>query len=153
MRIKNLNKWLLFVIISFFILIAILFSSLYYNIKNPHNVSTLIFSSNQNLIRITLAPDDMWRIPIKEKEISPALKKAVLAYEDKHFYFHFGVNPVSVIRALAANIQAGKVVQGASTITMQVARLSNPKPRTIKNKLIEIFRAWQLELKYSKNEI
>ena len=90
-------------------------------------LESVIDTGQHDTSELTLAPDEMWRIPIQEEEISPALKKAVLAYEDKHFYFHFGVNPISVIRALAANIKAGEVVQGASTITMQVARLSNPK--------------------------
>ncbi len=115
--------------------------------------SLIILDKDNNILRVTLAPDEMWRIPIKSKDISPALKKAVLAYEDRHFYYHFGVNPFSILRSLIANSKAGKIVQGGSTITMQVARLMEPKPRTVKNKLVEIFRAFQLELRYSKKEI
>ena len=115
--------------------------------------STVIVDKNGKILRITLAADQMWRIPIKAEDISPALKMAVLTYEDRHFYYHCGINPISIVRALFANIRAGKIVQGGSTITMQIARMMEPKPRTIKNKLIEMFRAVQLELRYTKDEI
>lgn len=115
--------------------------------------STLIFSKDQQLLRITLAPDDMFRIPIQADEISPTLKKAVLAYEDHYFYWHPGINFYALGRALIANIKAGEIVQGGSTITMQLARMMNPKPRTVKNKLFEMVRAMQLELHHSKQEI
>ena len=115
--------------------------------------SIVFLDQQENILKVDLAPDDMWRLPIKTSDISPQLKKAVLAYEDRHFYWHFGVNPLSIVRALVADIKAGEIVQGGSTITMQVARLIEPKPRTFPNKLIEIFRALQLELHYSKDEI
>jgi penicillin-binding protein 1C len=76
-----------------------------------------------------------------------------LAYEDRLFRYHPGVNPYSLGRALVANIRARRIRQGGSTITMQVARLMEPKARTIPNKLAEIFRALQLEITYSKAEI
>ena len=95
----------------------------------------------------------MWCIRVNGNEISPALKTAVLAYEDRWFYRHPGINPKAIIRAAIANWQAKKIVQGGSTITMQVARLMEPKERTIFGKVIEIFRALQLELHYSKDEI
>jgi penicillin-binding protein 1C len=115
--------------------------------------STIILDKDNKIRRVTLAPDEMWRIPIKSEEISLSLKKVVVAYEDRHFYYHLGINPISIFRSLIANSKAGKIVQGGSTITMQIARLMEPKPRTVKNKIIEIFRALQLELRYSKKEI
>ena len=63
------------------------------------------------------------------------------------------VNPVSIVRALYKNLTSGEKISGASTITMQVARLLEPKDRTYWNKIIEVFRAFQLELRYSKEEI
>jgi len=87
------------------------------------------------------------------KEISPKLKEAILFKEDKYFYYHFGVNPVAIARAAFNNVFHLKRTSGASTITMQVARLLDPKDRTYLNKLTEVFRAMQLELKYSKAEI
>ena len=81
------------------------------------------------------------------------LHQAILTSEDRWFYYHFGVNPVSIVTALYDNITAGKVVRGGSTITMQLARLMEPKARNVPNKLWEMFRALQLELAYSKSEI
>ena len=85
--------------------------------------------------------------------ISPLLHEAMLTAEDRWFYYHCGINPVSIVTALYDNIKAGEVVRGGSTITMQLARLMEPKARNIPNKLIEMFRALQLELTYSKSEI
>jgi len=115
--------------------------------------STVVLDRNGELLRAFLAPDQMWRIRVASEEISPTLKKAVIAYEDQYFYWHFGINPIAVVRAAFANLQARQVVQGGSTITMQVARLMQPKKRTLGNKLIETFRALQLEWRYSKEEI
>ncbi len=115
--------------------------------------STVVFDRNGMILRVSLAPDDMFRMPVQLDGIADALKDAVLAYEDRHFYRHFGINPISVIRAAVVDIKAGGFVQGASTITMQVARMIEPKERTICSKLIEVFRAIQLELRYSKDEI
>ncbi len=84
---------------------------------------------------------------------SPLLHQAMLTAEDRWFYYHCGINLVSIVTALYDNIKAGTVVRGGSTITMQLARLMEPKARNIPNKLIEMFRALQLELTYSKSEI
>ena len=81
------------------------------------------------------------------------LHQAILTSEDRWFYYHWGVNPISIATALYDNLTAGKVVRGGSTITMQLARLMEPKARTVPNKLCEMFRALQLELAYSKSEI
>ena len=81
------------------------------------------------------------------------LHQAILTSEDKWFYYHYGINPVSIATAFYDNLKAGEVVRGGSTITMQLARLMEPKARTIPNKLIEMFRALQLEHTYSKSEI
>jgi len=115
--------------------------------------STIVRDRNGELLRAFLAPDQMWRIRVNAEEIAPALKTTVIAYEDKYFYWHVGINPVAVARAAIANLQARRVVQGGSTITMQVARLMEPKERTLANKLVEAFRALQLEWRYSKDEI
>lgn len=119
---------------------------------NPPS-STLVLDKDGNLLRAFLAPDDMWRLRVTDDEISPLLKQAVLTYEDRYFRYHPGVNPVAVARATIANVRAGKVVQGGSTITMQVARLIEPKRRTFLSKIVETFRALQLETHYSKDEI
>ena len=84
---------------------------------------------------------------------SHLLHQAILTSEDRWFYYHYGINPVSIVTALYDNLKAGEVVRGGSTITMQLARLMEPKARNIPNKFIEMFRALQLEHAYSKSEI
>ncbi len=84
---------------------------------------------------------------------SHLLHQAILTSEDRWFYYHYGINPVSIATAFYDNLKAGEVVRGGSTITMQLARLMEPKARSIPNKLIEMFRALQLEHAYSKSEI
>jgi penicillin-binding protein 1C len=86
-------------------------------------------------------------------EISPLLRKTIISKEDKYFYSHPGVNAVALLRAFAKNIFRMKTTSGASTITMQVARALEHRKRNVGSKVIEMFRACQLELKYSKNEI
>ncbi len=115
--------------------------------------SAVVLDNQGALLRGFLAPDQMWRVKLQYEEVSPQLREAVVCYEDRHFRSHPGVNPVALMRAAWANLKAGKVVQGGSTITMQVARLIEPKPRTLVNKLVEMFRALQLEAHYSKDEI
>ena len=116
--------------------------------------STVVLDRHGEWLRAFAASDDSWRIPEPSlAEISPKLRTAVLTYEDRWFYHHFGINPISIAKALVTNIKAGRVVRGGSTITMQVARMMEPKPRTIRNKIIEMFRALQIEAHYSKDEI
>jgi penicillin-binding protein 1C len=115
--------------------------------------STIVLDRNGELLRVFLSKDEMWQIPVSSEKISPRLKLAVTGYEDQYFRWHFGINPIALIRAAIINLKSGRIKQGGSTITMQVARMMEPKERTIPNKLIEMFRALQLELRYSKDEI
>jgi len=143
---------------SFFLIPIIVLLLLIWSVPFPKEKltpapSTVVLDRNGKMLRVFLSKDEMWQIPVSANKISPTLKKAVIGYEDKYFNWHFGINPIAIIRAAIANIKAGKIVQGGSTITMQVARMMEPKQRTIPNKLIEIFRAFQLELRYSKDEI
>lgn len=116
--------------------------------------STVVLDRHGEWLRAFTASDGSWRIPEPSlAEISPKLRTAVLTYEDRWFYHHFGINPFSIAQALVTNIKARRVVRGGSTITMQVARMMEPKSRTIRNKIIEMFRALQLEVRYSKVEI
>ncbi len=115
--------------------------------------STVITDNRNEIINAFLTPDDKWRMKTELNEISSLLKKTIIAKEDRYFYRHPGINPVSLVRAVFKNVTRMKRTSGASTITMQVARLLEPRKRTVGNKLIEMFRALQLEWKYSKNEI
>jgi len=137
--------------LSFILLFSIL--SLLFPLPDRIGYSTVILDDQGEVIHAFLTPDQQWRMKISISEISPLLKKTILAKEDKYFYMHPGVNPVAMFKSLFDNLLHGKIRSGASTITMQVARALEPKPRTYWNKLREIFRAEQLELKYKKDEI
>ncbi len=115
--------------------------------------STVHLASNDELLRITLSPSQKYRVKLKLNEMSEYLKNGFLLYEDRFFFKHYGINPVSLSRALITNIRNKKVVLGASTITMQIAKMMEPRPRTLRSKIIEIFRTIQLERKYSKKEL
>src|ERR1700744_4708305 len=115
--------------------------------------STLITDDKGEVIHAFLTNDQQWRMKTELAEISPLLRKTIIAKEDKYFYYHPGINPLAMIRALGRNILHMRRTSGASTITMQVARSLEPKRRTYWNKIVEVFRAFQLEWKYSKDQI
>ncbi len=115
--------------------------------------STIVTDDKGEVIHAYLTTDQQWRMKTELNEISPLLRKTIIEKEDKYFYYHPGVNAIAVGRAFLKNIFRLKRTSGASTITMQVARALEPRPRTYGNKLIEMFRAFQLEWKYSKDEI
>ncbi|MGQ9366760.1 penicillin-binding protein 1C [Azospirillum sp. ST 5-10] len=105
------------------------------------------------VLRAFTAADDTWRFAARADEVAPLYRAMLLAYEDKRFSRHWGVDPLAVLRAAAQAAWHGEVVSGASTITMQVARLLEPRPRTLGAKLVEMARAVQLERRFSKDEI
>jgi penicillin-binding protein 1C len=115
--------------------------------------STVVTDNKGEVIHAFLTRDGQWRMKTELAEISPLLRKTIIEKEDRYFYYHPGVNPVAMLRALGRNILHGRRTSGASTITMQVARALEPKPRTYWNKLVEVFRAFQLEWKYNKDQI
>lgn len=100
-----------------------------------------------------LSPDDKYRIAADLKAVDPAYLSALLRFEDKRYYVHPGVDPIAVLRSIRVNLAAGQVVTGASTITMQLVRILEPRPRTLLSKSVEALRAVQLELRLPKDEI
>jgi penicillin-binding protein 1C len=115
--------------------------------------STIATDNKGEVINAYLTSDQKWRMKTELDEISPLLRKTIIAKEDKYFYSHPGINPFAIARAFFKNIYRMKRTSGASTITMQVARALEPRKRNILSKIIEMFRAFQLEWKYSKDEI
>ncbi|MCK9225136.1 MAG: penicillin-binding protein 1C [Candidatus Muirbacterium halophilum] len=118
-----------------------------------NDYSKLVYSSDNSLMRIYINNDEQYKFPDTGLKIPKKLEKAVLTFEDKRFYTHFGIDPIAVIRALYTDFKALKIISGASTITMQLARISRPKERNFINKIIEMFSAFAIEIKYSKSEI
>ncbi len=93
-------------------------------------------------------------IPVQSTEIDPFVFKAVVAIEDRYFYRHPGINPVSILQSVVENFRAGEVVRGGSTLTMQVARtLRGNQPRTVYQKVREAMLAVRLEAQHSKEQI
>ena len=95
----------------------------------------------------------VWRHQVGLDEVSPLYVEALVEYEDRWFWAHPGVNPFALARALVQWLREGRVVSGGSTLTMQVARILEPMPRSVPGKLRQTVRALQLELRYSKREI
>lgn len=119
--------------------------------KDP--TSTILLDRNGELLGACIAEDGQWRFPVADS-IPLKFSQCIIKYEDRFFYSHPGINPVSLVRSLNQNIKAGKNLRGGSTLTMQVIRLSRKgKPRTIWQKLIEMTLALRLEITYSKKEI
>lgn len=115
--------------------------------------SVLVLDRDSTVLSAFLSTDERWRFISSVDDVDPDLVQAFIAKEDRLFYWHPGVNPVAMLRAAWNNLTTGRRTSGASTITMQVARLLEPKPRTMWNKLVEIVRAVQLELRYDKHTI
>ena len=95
----------------------------------------------------------VWRYPVRIDQVSPYYIEALLGYEDRWFYRHPGINPLAIVRAAWQNFSGGRVVSGGSTLSMQVARLLDPHPRTFRGKLRQVWRTLQLEWHLSKDEI
>ncbi|NHF58842.1 penicillin-binding protein 1C [Flavobacteriaceae bacterium TP-CH-4] len=119
--------------------------------KTP--TATVVESRKGTLLGARIADDGQWRFPGVDS-VPKKFKTCLLEFEDAYFYRHPGFNPVSMAKALSANISAGKTVRGGSTITQQVIRLSRKgKTRSYFEKAIELVLATRLELRYSKEDI
>jgi penicillin-binding protein 1C len=116
--------------------------------------SRALFAQDGALLDVQIATDQQWRLPPPQTRLPARYEAALIAFEDRWFRRHPGINPVSIVRAAFANARAGRVVRGGSTITMQIARLAyaNP-PRTFSNKLAETWLALTLEWRFDKDEL
>ena len=115
--------------------------------------SPIVLAADGSVLHAFLNPTQKWRMKTELPEITPALQLAIINKEDRYFRYHLGVNPLAILQAAGRNMFRKGRTTGASTITMQVARLLEPKERTVGNKIREILRATQLEAHYSKAEI
>ena len=122
-------------------------------LANGIPLSTAVWSADRELLRVTLASDDQYRLWTPLREMSPALVDAFLLKEDRWFYWHAGVNPWALLRA-GFRTYRGSARQGGSTLTMQLARLIyHLKTRTATGKLRQISAALWLEARCSKREL
>lgn len=115
--------------------------------------STVLEDSRGELLSASIASDGQWRFPELDT-VPEKFAAALVVYEDKRFWNHPGIDPISFGRAMKQNFEAGEVISGGSTIDMQVIRLSRKgKSRTIFEKVVESVLATRLELRYSKEEV
>jgi len=107
--------------------------------------STRILAADGTVLRVVPTPDGERMLRVSLRDVSPNLVQALIAGEDRRFYRHRGVDVAAAVRAALVNAARRRVVSGASTLTMQVVRLAEPRPRTLLAKVVEMFRARQLE--------
>lgn len=117
------------------------------------NTSRVVKAEDGDWLYAQTNTEEKWRFPASVQKLDPGYIRMLLAFEDQRFYDHIGVDPLAMMRALSQMIIHHKIVSGGSTITMQLARLLEPKRRTLWAKMREMVRAFQLEWHYSKEEI
>ena len=114
--------------------------------------STVVADRGGELLGGRISEDGQWRFPPCDT-VPEKYAAALIQFEDRTFRYHFGISPKAICRALVQNIKKGRTSSGASTITMQVIRLSRRRERTVWQKIIEMFLATRLEMRCSKDEI
>ncbi len=122
-------------------------------IERLHSVSTLVLDRDHRVLRAYTTAEGAWRLPADLAQLDPKFLRFLLAYEDQRFRTHPGVDVLAAGRATWQAVSHGRIVSGASTLTMQLARLMEPSPRTLGAKLAEMGRALQIEQRLSKDEI
>lgn len=140
-------------IILFSISLILLFIFILPNPLFNVSYSCVVVDKNGELLGVKISDDKQWRFP-ETDSVNEKFKTCIVCFEDKRFYYHLGVDPLSIIRATKQNIKSSKIVSGASTITMQTIRLMrNNKKRSFYEKIIESLLAIRLECTYSKESI
>jgi penicillin-binding protein 1C len=124
-------------------------------LEDARKVSTSIIDRNGKLLRAYAMADGRWRLPVDAKTaVDPRYLKLLLAYEDRRFYEHRGIDPLALGRAALQLVTRGHIVSGGSTITMQLARLMEPRrERSLYAKLRQMVRAVEIERQLSKDQI
>lgn len=115
--------------------------------------STEVVDANGRLLRAFTTADGKWRLKATVDDVDPLYLSLLKTYEDRRFDDHWGVDPLAALRAAKQLAERGRIVSGASTLSMQAARLLDPRPRSFTTKAIQSARALQLEWRYSKREV
>jgi penicillin-binding protein 1C len=158
MRLKSIPRWIVISLLLVLLLGGVARSLPY---LAPIRAADLVqddqaveFSDRNGLVLGTvLTRDQEHTASVDLRDVSPHFIQAILAAEDSRFYQHGPVDMRAMVRAIAEAIQAGHIVSGASTITMQLARMIDPTPRTLWGKVQEIWLSWRLAAGMSKDDI
>ena len=149
-----------FIIITSGLILTLIGISLIFIAKSPDlgrltDVAQVLRGDSKEIINLRLTSSGHWREPAQLERIDPQLIKMLIAYEDKRFWHHHGVDPIAVFRAAISLAKSGKIKSGASTLTMQAVKLMHPElqKRSIKNKLMQMAEALRLDAHWSKAEI
>ncbi|MCI5045509.1 MAG: penicillin-binding protein 1C [Aquisalinus sp.] len=157
-HLKQVSRWHCMTVVSVFLLLALLvLDRVFPPPLDAVRTSVVVIDKDERWLHAFTVQDNeeerRWRFEADLEAIDPLFVERLVHIEDKRFWSHPGVDLLAVMRATNSLFQHGEVVSGASTITMQTARLMEPRPRTIPSKLIEMARAVQIELRLSKQEI
>jgi penicillin-binding protein 1C len=117
------------------------------------NPGPLVLDRTGRVLRLASEAQGRKLVTLPEGDIPPLVAAAFVAAEDQRFWRHPGIDPLAILRAALSNLNRGRIVSGASTITQQLARLTYPGPRTYYGKLVEMGRSLRIELALSKDEI
>lgn len=153
-RIEKWKQWSLRKKISRLLLLFLLLG-FWFCLPNPlfDKPCAYVLEDNQgDLLGASVAKDGQWRFPEIEA-VPDKFATCIVTFEDKRFYYHPGIDPVAIVRAIYANITQKQVVSGASTLHMQVMRMTREKDRNLFNKLLESIQALRLWVGYSKKEV
>ena len=138
------------------LVIAAMLTALHLWVPRPlfdSSTSTVVTDRNGALVGARIAADEQWRFP-ESDSITDKFSRCIIAYEDRRFYYHLGIDPIAIIRAIKINISHRHIAEGGSTITMQLARMARGNQnRTLWQKMLEALWALDIELTYSKEEI
>lgn len=117
------------------------------------SVGTEVRDQRGRVLALLPAPGGVWRFRSAGDQVAPVLRDLLIAVEDQRFWSHPGIDPLALGRAALQWASAGRVISGGSTLSMQAARLLEPRPRTLRSKLIEMARAVQLEARFGKQGV
>ncbi len=150
LTLRNL-RWALAALLT---LLLVLDLSFPLPLPKSRDTSTLVVARDGTPLRAFADAEGVWRYPADAKTISPLYLQALLAYEDRWFWRHPGINPWALARAGKQMLLERRIVSGGSTLTMQVARLLEPREeRNLAAKLRQAVRAIELERRFSKPQI
>ena len=139
-----------------FLLLLVIVLNFLFPLQIPdasRSFSQIVLAKDGRTLRAYADEQGIWRQKVSLEKVSPLYLEALIAYEDRWFWYHPGINPVALLRAAWLNWQCDCVVSGGSTLTMQVARILHPHKKTLSGKAYQMLRALQLELNFSKTEI